>query len=71
MTGLDHEFISFRFQHSFFMVIEKVSASGYGLYVPITDGHLILSSFLLIMGRLLDCYIIGESLIHKYTFLYF
>ncbi|XP_076226436.1 potassium/sodium hyperpolarization-activated cyclic nucleotide-gated channel 2 [Nomia melanderi] len=58
MTGLDHEYISSRFQHSFFMVIEKVSTSGYGLYVPITDGHLILSSFLMIMGRLLDCYIV-------------
>ncbi|XP_076289994.1 potassium/sodium hyperpolarization-activated cyclic nucleotide-gated channel 1 [Lasioglossum baleicum] len=58
MTGLDHASIGHRFQHSFFMVVEKVSTSGYGLYIPVTDGHLILSSFLMVMGRLLDCYIV-------------
>ncbi|XP_078038495.1 potassium/sodium hyperpolarization-activated cyclic nucleotide-gated channel 1 [Augochlora pura] len=58
MTGLDHQSIGARFQHAFFMVVEKVSTSGYGLYIPITDGHLILSSFLMIMGRIIDCYIV-------------
>ncbi|XP_053985509.1 potassium/sodium hyperpolarization-activated cyclic nucleotide-gated channel 2-like [Hylaeus volcanicus] len=58
MTGLDSNSIPFRFQHSLFIVIEKLSASGYGLYVPRTDGHLLLSSTLMVMGRVLECFII-------------
>ncbi|XP_043255158.1 potassium/sodium hyperpolarization-activated cyclic nucleotide-gated channel 1-like [Colletes gigas] len=58
MTGLDSGSISLRFQHSLFIVLEKIAASGYGMYVPRTDGHLLLSSSLMIMGRLLECYIV-------------
>ena len=59
MTGLDSDSIAFRFQYSLFIVVEKLSASGYGGYVPETDGHIILSCALMLIGRVLECYIAG------------
>lgn len=62
MIGLDSDTIPFRFQYALFIVVEKLAASGYGKYVPKADGHMILSCFLMMIGRILECYIIGESL---------
>ncbi|XP_076392816.1 potassium/sodium hyperpolarization-activated cyclic nucleotide-gated channel 4 [Megachile rotundata] len=63
MIGLDSDTIPFRFQYALFIVVEKLAASGYGKYVPKADGHMILSSVLMILGRVLECYII-VMLIH-------
>lgn len=59
MTGLDSDSIAFRFQYALFIVVEKLSASGYGGYVPDTDGHIVLSCALMLIGRVLECYIAG------------
>ncbi|XP_034177734.1 potassium/sodium hyperpolarization-activated cyclic nucleotide-gated channel 1 isoform X2 [Osmia lignaria lignaria] len=58
MIGLDSDTIPFRFQYALFIVVEKLAASGYGKYVPKADGHMILSCFLMMIGRVLECYII-------------
>ncbi|CAD1469821.1 unnamed protein product, partial [Heterotrigona itama] len=59
MTGLDSDSVAFRFQYALFIVVEKLSASGYGGYVPQTDGHIVLSCALMLIGRVLECYIAG------------
>ncbi|XP_043521058.1 potassium/sodium hyperpolarization-activated cyclic nucleotide-gated channel 1-like [Frieseomelitta varia] len=62
MTGLDSDSIAFRFQYALFIVVEKLSASGYGGYVPDTDGHIVLSCALMLIGRVLECYIAGMDI---------
>ncbi|OAD60868.1 Potassium/sodium hyperpolarization-activated cyclic nucleotide-gated channel 4 [Eufriesea mexicana] len=57
MTGLNKGQIAIRFQYALFIVVEKLAASGYGDYVPRTEGHIILSSVLVIIGRALESYI--------------
>ncbi|KAK1132864.1 hypothetical protein K0M31_014232 [Melipona bicolor] len=61
MTGLDSDSIASRFQYALFIVVEKLSASGYGGYVPDTDGHIVLSCALMFIGRVLECYIAGMA----------
>lgn len=61
MTGLNKGQIAIRFQSALFIVVEKLAASGYGDYVPVTAGHIILSSVLVIIGRALECYIAGKA----------
>ncbi|XP_076166253.1 potassium/sodium hyperpolarization-activated cyclic nucleotide-gated channel 1 [Ptiloglossa arizonensis] len=58
MLGSMSATVLFRFLHSLFMVIGKLSAAGYGLYLPETDGLLILSTILMVMGTLFACYVI-------------
>ncbi|XP_015439732.1 PREDICTED: LOW QUALITY PROTEIN: potassium/sodium hyperpolarization-activated cyclic nucleotide-gated channel 4-like [Dufourea novaeangliae] len=58
ITGLEQKSIRFRFLHSLFMVVEKFSANGFGMEQSTSEGHLILSSVLMLAGRLLDCYIV-------------
>lgn len=65
MTGLDSDSIAFRFQYALFIVVEKLSASGYGGYVPDTDGHIVLSCALMLIGRVLECYIAGMHIFIK------
>lgn len=52
--------IQFRFQQSLFIVVEELAASGHGLVVPRTDGHMALTNILMVIGRMLECYILGE-----------
>lgn len=65
ITGLEGSTIAGRFQNALFIVVEKLSASGYGLFVPGTDGHTILSCILMITGRFIECYILGEPFAHS------
>ncbi|XP_017789769.1 PREDICTED: potassium/sodium hyperpolarization-activated cyclic nucleotide-gated channel 3-like, partial [Habropoda laboriosa] len=58
ITGLESNSAAFRFQYALFIVVEKISASAYGSYVPRTDGHVILSCSLMMIGRVLECYIL-------------
>ncbi|CAK9814020.1 Potassium/sodium hyperpolarization-activated cyclic nucleotide-gated channel 4 [Anthophora quadrimaculata] len=62
ITGLECNSATFRFRYALFIVVEKLSASGYGSYVPRTDGHVILSCSLMMIGRVLECYILGKTL---------
>ncbi|XP_076762250.1 potassium/sodium hyperpolarization-activated cyclic nucleotide-gated channel 4 [Xylocopa sonorina] len=57
MMGLDNESIAFRFQHALFIVVEKLSSSGSGGIEPRTVGHLMLSCALMMIGKVLECYI--------------
>ncbi|XP_050487368.1 potassium/sodium hyperpolarization-activated cyclic nucleotide-gated channel 1-like [Bombus huntii] len=57
MTGLDSSSILSRFQYTLFIVVEKLAASGYGGFVPRTSGHIVLSFVLILIGRVLECYI--------------
>ncbi|XP_033179286.1 potassium/sodium hyperpolarization-activated cyclic nucleotide-gated channel 3-like [Bombus impatiens] len=57
MTGLDSSSIPSRFQYTLFIVVEKLAASGYGGFVPRTSGHIVLSFVLILIGRVLECYI--------------
>ncbi|XP_043582946.1 potassium/sodium hyperpolarization-activated cyclic nucleotide-gated channel 1-like [Bombus pyrosoma] len=57
MTGFNSSSIPSRFQYTLFIVVEKLAASGYGGYVPRTDGHIVLSFVLILFGRVLECYI--------------
>ncbi|KAF7384845.1 hypothetical protein HZH66_011931 [Vespula vulgaris] len=58
MVGLENEGLAFRFQHAFFIVLENLLASGYGVFPPKTDVHIVLNIVLMIFGRFIECYII-------------
>ncbi|XP_076666394.1 potassium/sodium hyperpolarization-activated cyclic nucleotide-gated channel 4 [Andrena cerasifolii] len=58
ITDLDDNTIAGRFRNALFIVVEQLSATGYGLFVPGTDGHTILSCILMITGRFIECYIL-------------
>lgn len=60
MVGLENEGLAFRFQHAFFIVLENLLASGYGVFPPKTDVHIVLNIVLMIFGRFIECYIISE-----------
>lgn len=49
-------------KNAIFIVLESMLASGHGLFVPETNGHIILSSIYMIIGRFIYCYIVGEQL---------
>ncbi|XP_014477559.1 PREDICTED: potassium/sodium hyperpolarization-activated cyclic nucleotide-gated channel 1-like [Dinoponera quadriceps] len=56
MTGLEERTLTFRLKNAILIVLENILATGYGLFVPETDGHLILSSLVMLIGRLMMCY---------------
>ncbi|XP_061931564.1 potassium/sodium hyperpolarization-activated cyclic nucleotide-gated channel 2 [Apis cerana] len=57
MIKLDNNSKTFRFRCALFMVVDQISASGYGHLVPYLDDHIILNCILLLIGRLLEFYI--------------
>lgn len=61
MTGLEDRGLTFRFKNAVFIVLENIFASGHGLFIPETDGHIVLSSVLMILGRFILCYILSEA----------
>nr|KAF7407065.1 hypothetical protein H0235_014721 [Vespula pensylvanica] len=58
MVGIEKEGLAFKFQHAFFIVLENLLASGYGVFPPKTDVHIVLNIVLMIFGRFIECYII-------------
>ncbi|KAI4481119.1 hypothetical protein M0804_009745 [Polistes exclamans] len=58
MAGIEKEIIAVRFQHALFIVLENLLASGYGIFPPKTDTHIVLNTLLMIFGRFVECYII-------------
>ncbi|EFN84743.1 potassium/sodium hyperpolarization-activated cyclic nucleotide-gated channel 4 [Harpegnathos saltator] len=61
MTGLEDRTLTFRFKNAMLIVLENILATGYGLFVPETDGHLILSSLVMFIGRIMLCYFLSEE----------
>lgn len=61
MIGLENDSKTFRFRCALFIVVDQISAAGYGHFVPYTDDHIILNCILLFIGRLLEFYIAGKS----------
>ncbi|XP_011878172.1 PREDICTED: potassium/sodium hyperpolarization-activated cyclic nucleotide-gated channel 1-like [Vollenhovia emeryi] len=53
----DNSFI-FKFKNAAFIVLENILASGYGPFVPETNGSIIFNSILMIIGRFIVCYIL-------------
>lgn len=61
MIKLENNSKAFRFRCALFIVVDQISASGYGHLVPYTDDHIILNCILLLVGRILEFYIAGKS----------
>ncbi|KAG9434111.1 potassium/sodium hyperpolarization-activated cyclic nucleotide-gated channel 1-like [Apis mellifera carnica] len=57
MVKLENNSKVFRFRCALFIVVDQISASGYGHLVPYTDDHIILNCILLLVGRILEFYI--------------
>lgn len=48
------------FQHALFIVLQNLVASGFGGIQPESTGHTIISTFLMILGRMFEGYIISN-----------
>lgn len=62
MMRLEDSRLRYRLQNAVFIVLENILGSGYGLYIPEKDGHIIFNSFLMIIGRFIMCYMLGKAL---------
>lgn len=51
MMKLEDSSLNFRFKNAIFIVLENILASGYGPFIPETDGLIIFDSILMIIGR--------------------
>ncbi|KAG5323930.1 HCN1 protein, partial [Acromyrmex heyeri] len=58
MMKLEDSSFQFRFKNAAFIVLENILSSGYGLFVPETDGPIIFNSILMIIGRIIVCYML-------------
>ena len=52
--------ISHRYQRALFIVLENFTASGYGGIEPVSDGHIMVCTILMVLGRLFESYIISK-----------
>lgn len=60
MIEIEKEDLIDRFQYALFIVLENLLASGYGVFPPKADIHIIFNIVLMILGRFAECYIISE-----------
>jgi len=60
MMRLEDSSLKFRFKTAAFIVVENILASGYGPFVPKTDGPIIFNNILMIVGRFIVCYILSK-----------
>lgn len=60
MMRLEDSSLKFRFKTAAFIVVENILASGYGPFVPETNGSIIFNSILMIIGRFIVCYILSK-----------
>lgn len=51
---------SLKFENAAYIVLENILASGYGPFVPETDGPIIFNSILMVLGRFIVCYILRK-----------
>ncbi|KAG5322765.1 HCN4 protein, partial [Pseudoatta argentina] len=58
MMKLEDSSFQFRFKNAAFIVLENILSSGYGLFVSETDGPIIFNSILMIIGRIIVCYML-------------
>ncbi|XP_077270115.1 potassium/sodium hyperpolarization-activated cyclic nucleotide-gated channel 4 [Temnothorax americanus] len=58
MMKLEDSSLQFRLKNAAYIVLENILASGYGPFVPETDGSIIFNSILMIIGRFIVCYIL-------------
>ncbi|XP_070156836.1 potassium/sodium hyperpolarization-activated cyclic nucleotide-gated channel 1 [Polyergus mexicanus] len=58
MMRLEDSSLRYKLQNAVFIVMENILASGYGLYIPEKNGHIIFNSFLMIIGRFIVCYML-------------
>jgi len=68
MMKLEDRNLKFRFKNAAFIVLENILSSGYGLFVPETDGPIIFNSILMIIGRFIVCYMLSKILNNIYIF---
>jgi len=69
MMKLEDRNLKFRFKNAAFIVLENILSSGYGLFVPETDGPIIFNSILMIIGRFIVCYMLSKLLNNIYIFI--
>ncbi|KYN21613.1 Potassium/sodium hyperpolarization-activated cyclic nucleotide-gated channel 1 [Trachymyrmex cornetzi] len=58
MMKLEDSSLKFRFKNAAFIVLENILSSGYGLFIPETDGPIIFNSILMIIGKIIVCYML-------------
>ncbi|XP_011689359.1 PREDICTED: potassium/sodium hyperpolarization-activated cyclic nucleotide-gated channel 1-like isoform X2 [Wasmannia auropunctata] len=58
MMRLEDSSLKFRFKNAAFIVLENILSSGYGPFVPETDGPILFNSILMIIGRFIVCYML-------------
>ncbi|XP_018318299.1 potassium/sodium hyperpolarization-activated cyclic nucleotide-gated channel 1 [Mycetomoellerius zeteki] len=58
MMKLENSGLNFRLKNAAFIVLENILSSGYGLFVPETDGPIVFNSILMIIGRIIVCYML-------------
>ncbi|KAL0102622.1 hypothetical protein PUN28_018127 [Cardiocondyla obscurior] len=58
MMKLEDKSIQFRFINAALIVVKNILGSDYGPFVPETDGLIIFESILMIIGKLIMCYIL-------------
>lgn len=62
MMRLEDTSLRYRLKNAIFIVLENILASGYGLFIPEKDGHIIFNSILMIIGRFIVCYMLSKAL---------
>ncbi|GAB1868363.1 Potassium/sodium hyperpolarization-activated cyclic nucleotide-gated channel 1-like [Camponotus japonicus] len=58
MMRLEDTSLRYRLKNAIFIVLENILASGYGLFIPEKNGHIIFNSILMIIGRFIVCYML-------------
>lgn len=53
--------IAQRYQRALFIVLENFTASGYGGIMPQSEGHIMVCTILMVLGRLFESYIISKQ----------
>lgn len=66
MMRLEDTSLRYRLKNAIFIVLENILASGYGLFIPEKNGHIIFNSILMIIGRFIVCYMLGKALYMQY-----
>ncbi|OXU25307.1 hypothetical protein TSAR_002133 [Trichomalopsis sarcophagae] len=58
LASVEIKSIAHRYQRALFIVLENFTASGYGGIMPQSDGHIMVCTVLMVLGRLFESYII-------------
>jgi len=68
MVVMEDDSFNSQFLNSLYIVLDNILASGYGLFIPVGDAHIVWNSLLMIFGRLFICYILGKAYLSKIIF---